>query len=86
MVDSSAKYPNSDILTEADANVGSSKNKTRAVGGYAPNGYGLHDMAGNTWEACWDWYDKDYYATFTETAINPPVLKRVICGSRRQCT
>ncbi len=33
---------------------------TSPVGAFAANGYGLHDMAGNVWEWCWDQHGETY--------------------------
>jgi formylglycine-generating enzyme len=67
------------------------------VGSFAPNGYGLVDMAGNVWEWCADYYKDTYYKEVAPGALNPhgPVTshdpdeplakKRVIRGGSFLC-
>lgn len=60
---------------------------TAPVTSYAPNGFGLFNMVGNTWEWCADWFDRGYHARATfQNPLGPPTgTNRVIRGGSYLC-
>ena len=56
------QYPWGNGINFNRANYGKHLGETTAVGDYAPNDYGVYDIAGNVWEWCLDGYEADFYA------------------------
>ena len=69
---------------------------TAVVASFPANGYGLHDMAGNVWEWCADWYHPDAYAAHpaenptgpveSYDPAEPNLKKRVMRGGSFLCS
>jgi formylglycine-generating enzyme required for sulfatase activity len=46
---------------------------THAVGQKKPNRWGFHDLHGNVWEWCWDWYEGNKVTSDTSVTLTNPM-------------
>ena len=71
-------YSGSNTVGDVAWYTDNSGSKTHPVGTKGANELGIHDMSGNVWEWCSDWFDEKYYEN--SAARNP---KGAQSGSRR---
>jgi formylglycine-generating enzyme required for sulfatase activity len=60
---------------------------TAPVDAFAPNAYGLHNVVGNVWEWCLDWFDADFHrdGPRVNPAGPPQGTQRVMRGGSYLC-
>ncbi len=78
------RFPWGDLISEKNGKYGGDEDTggTAPVKSYAPNGFGLYDMAGNAAEWCVDGFDDEYYRISPSDDPEGPssFLKRVVRG------
>jgi formylglycine-generating enzyme required for sulfatase activity len=68
------RYSGSDNIDEVAWYKENSGGRVRRVGDKAPNELGIHDMTGNVFEWCSDWYNANYFRFSAEESPIGPVL------------
>ncbi len=76
-----ANYWHGDFPWRAEPGYGT----TAPVGSFAPNGYGLFDMAGNVWEWTADWYGGSEAASRDRAQPQFAIARKVVKGGSFLC-